>query len=165
MQLQWTGQLQRLTRLAAPCFLVGSIALWVIAPAPLMNRITPLAGALALLCAGLYLGSVLLRILRFADGHHGHLRVNAGQQLARLRKSAYVMTAILLATFAMAVAFYFSAISLLARAQGAEEARLLWMLTLGGLALALGFGKLVIVLVDMVDTAMTRHDNNAGDHR
>lgn len=112
-----------------------------------------------MLGAGLYLGSVLLRVLRFTRRHHQRLMVTAGSELARLWKSAYVMAAILVATIAMAVAFYFSATRLLADVAGADQARLLWMLTLGGLALSLGFGKLVIVLVDMVDAAMTHQDD------
>lgn len=158
MQLGRIGPRPRLTRLAAPAFLVASIVLWLIAPSALMSRITPLAGTVSLLCAGLYLAGVVLRILRFTRHHRERLTANAGTELARLWKAVYVMTAILVATFAMSAAFYVSATRLLASASGGGEARLLWMLTLGGLALSVGFGRLVIILVDLVDAAMTRID-------
>lgn len=159
MHLRRTEHLTGLKRWAAPGFLAASIALWALAPSALLNLITPFAGGLALLGAGLYLSAVLFHMLRFAKRHQHRLTASANQQLARLWKATYVMMAVLVATFAMAVAFYFSATHLLVGMTGPGASQLLWMLTLGGLALSLAFGRLVIVLVNMVDAAL-RHDDN-----
>jgi len=144
----------RLTRFVLPSFFVMSVGLWTLAPAEVMRHLTPIVGALALLCAGLNLGRVSWRVYRFSHHHHERLGGRANDRLRRLRRSTFGMIGVLLGTAAMAAGFYYISATVLGDTARAEESRLLWGLTVGGLVLSIVFGELVTHLVEVVDDAI-----------
>ncbi|CAN0218609.1 unnamed protein product, partial [Chrysoparadoxa australica] len=76
----------------------------------------------------------------------------AGPDWRQLNRSMGLMVLVLLATTAMAAGFYVMATTLLEQpANMASQSRVLWLLTAGGLALAVAFGELVTHLVAVVD--------------
>lgn len=148
------GQRLRLTRFVLPAFCVISVGAWLVAPAAVMRQLTPVVGALAVLCAGLNLARVVWHIRAFSRRHSQVLGRSAKRSMAKLQRSIYAMAGVLVATAGMAAGFYVLATVALEGAGMADQSRLLWLVTAGGLALAVVFGELVTHLVAVVDETM-----------
>lgn len=143
-----------LTRFVLPSFFVISAGLWVLGPPEVMGRVTPVVGALAVLCAGINLFRVAWYIRAFLGRHRTRLDGVAQRRLACLRRSIYGMTGVLFGTAMVSLGFYVVSAGVLGEAAPAGEVRLLWTLTVGGLVLSIVFGELVTHLVAVVDEAM-----------
>lgn len=151
----------RLTRFVLPTFFVISVGFWAIAPGEVMNRLTPVVGALAVLCAALNLARVVWHIRGFSRRHRAVLDRTAARRLARLRRSIYSMAGVLLGTATTAGGFYVLAATVLDETAMVLESRLLWLITVGGMVLAVVFGELVTHLVEVVDEAMAALEPSA----
>lgn len=141
---------RRLTK-ALPLLLIASLGLWTFASPAFMRMLTPWVGAAALLCAGLFLGRVVLRIGHFSQRHAQRLH---GERLRRLRRGVYKMIYVLVGTVLVAGGFFYLSTSLLTRGGPGAEPGLLWGLTVGGMVLALFFGELVTSLIELVDDVL-----------
>lgn len=143
----------RVTRIL-PLMLIGSIALWSFAPVAWLLVLTPWVGALALLCAGIYLARVVLRIGRFYWRHLSDLD-HSNPSVQSLRRAVYQTVGVLLATLLLAAGFFVLSAQLLADTEGMRESRLLWALTVGGMVLSLFFGELVTRLIEAMDALLS----------
>lgn len=142
----------RPNRLIMPVFFAASVILWMLAPDPVLGALTPVVGTLAVICAGLNLARVTWIVYGFSRRHRTALQRLAGPDWRQLNRSMGLMVLVLLATTAMAAGFYVMATTLLEQpANMASQSRVLWLLTAGGLALAVAFGELVTHLVAVVD--------------
>lgn len=146
------------TRFILPAFFVFSFTVWVLAPEPVLRKLTPVVGTLAVLSAGLSLARVLWHIRGFSRRHQHRLDRVAPGQLKQLRRSMVAMALVLVATAAMAAGFYLMSTTILNETTLAAQSRLLWLLTAGGLALAVVFGELVSHLVVLVDETLLALD-------
>lgn len=101
----------------------------------MLGALTPVVGTLAVACAGLNLARVTWIVYGFSRRHRAALQRVAGDDWRQFNRSMGLMVLVLLER----------------PADMASQSRVLWLLTAGGLALAVAFGELVIHLVAMVD--------------
>lgn len=142
----------RVTRLL-PLLLIATMLIWLVAPAAWLRALTPWVGAAALLCAGIYLGRVILRIGRFYWRHLADV-ADSDPAAASLRGALYQTVFVLLGTLLLAAGFFVVSTQLLADAGTALQSRLLWALTVGGMILSLFFGELVTRLIELMDALL-----------
>ncbi|WP_420428921.1 hypothetical protein [Algiphilus sp.] len=152
----------RVTRIL-PLMLIATIALWSFAPVSWLRVLTPWVGAFALLCAGVYLSAVVLRIGRFYWRHLSDLD-QPSSSVHSVRRAVYQTVGVLLATLLLAVAFFVLSAQLLADTEGARESRLLWALTVGGMVLSLFFGELVTRLIEAMDALLSDAGDGTDQH-
>ena len=146
---------------ALPLMLIATIALWTFAPAEWLSTLTPWVGAFALLCAGIYLARVVLRIGRFYWRHLSDMD-DANPSVRALRKAVYQTVGVLIGTLLLAAGFFVLSAQLLAETGGVRESRLLWALTVGGMVLSLFFGELVTRLIEAMDALLGRRTGDGG---
>lgn len=137
-----------------PLLMMATIALWTVAPDSWLRTLTPWVGAAALLCAGIYLARVVLRIGRF---YWRHLAPHSAESPAtlQLRRAVYQTVVVLVATLLLAAGFFVLSTQLLSDSDGALQSRLLWALTVGGMILSLFFGELVTRLIEAMDAMLS----------
>lgn len=151
----WLPARFRVTALV-PIILACSLALWSFGSSDLMDRITPWIGAGALLFEGCYLGRVVIRIGSLCRRHAAACGSEA-EQLRHLRRTVLPALNVLFGTVIFSGVFGHFAQDILSEAHNAATPRLLWVLTIGGLVLALFFGELVTRLIDIVELDLQRN--------
>ena len=151
----------RVTRLL-PLLLIVTMLIWLAAPAGWLRALTPWVGAAALLCAGIYLGRVILRIGRFY-WHHLADVTDSDPAAASLRGALYQTVFVLLGTLLLAAGFFTVSTQLLADGGSALQSRLLWALTVGGMILSLFFGELVTRLIELMEVMLDASDAESED--
>jgi len=149
----------RVTRVL-PLMLIATIALWSFAPVSWLLVLTPWVGAFALLCAGIYLARVVLRIGRFYWRHLSDMDT-ANASVDSLRRAVYQTVGVLLGTLLLAAGFFVLSMQLLSDTEGMRESRLLWALTVGGMVLSLFFGELVTRLIEAMDALLSERAEGA----
>ena len=141
--------------------LIVTMLIWLAAPAVWLRALTPWVGAAALLCAGIYLGRVILRIGRFY-WHHLADANDSDPAAASLRGALYQTVFVLLGTLMLAAGFFAVSTPLLAESGTTLQSRLLWALTVGGMILSLFFGELVTRLIELMETMLEARDEEEG---
>ena len=138
-----------------PLLFAVSIGLWVFAPPQWMRTLTPFVGALALLCAGLYLSRVVFRIGNFFIQHEEKLGGRKAARVKKLRGAMYKMLFTLFSTMVIAGGFFYLSTRVLEHSAIDGQPGLLWALTVGGMVLALVFGEFVTALIETMDEILS----------
>lgn len=138
-----------------PLLLVASLATWLLLPASWLVTLTPPVGTAALICAGLYLGHVMLQVGRY---HYHHLGGSSDDASAACRLRAALLRAawLLAATVVLAAVYLGLATWQLQGPEDAGVARLLWALTVGGMMLSLVVGEVCLRFVESVEHYLHR---------
>jgi len=152
-----TRQQRRRVRwgLLAPALLMSSVLLWTLTgvdhlpPSPeTMRELTPWVGAGALFFESVCLLRIVWRIVAMC---HAYAESIGDDRIRQMRSSLLPVLNFLVGVLVFAGVFYYFALDLITDQARIYTVRLLWYLTVGGLAVAILIGELVGRFLDIVE--------------
>lgn len=158
-RLHGTPRRQRGLGFLAPAIVLGSLLLWSLAsveslpPSPeLMRELTPWVGAVALLLESLWLLRMAGRLSALCHAHAD--RFGGPQRIREVRRALLPVLNFLLGVLAFSGFFYYFALDAITEQARLPTVRLLWYLTVGGLAVAIVIGELIDRFLNVVEDMM-----------